>query len=61
LAGFSLDVWLKNNGIRAGETIGGLLLSNLFSAYGIDNYLQSDQCVLQDSRFDQKQGHYENI
>ncbi|XP_060596418.1 uncharacterized protein LOC132750445 [Ruditapes philippinarum] len=61
IPGFSLDVWLKNNGIRAGETIGGALLSNLFSAYGIDNYLQSDQCVLQDSRFDDKQGHYENI
>ncbi|KAL3873935.1 hypothetical protein ACJMK2_037012, partial [Sinanodonta woodiana] len=48
---FSLDTWLENAGIQAGEKLTELLVSHLFENLGISPYLRSPECQKSSSPF----------
>ncbi|XP_053398211.1 uncharacterized protein LOC128556642 [Mercenaria mercenaria] len=48
IPGFSFDVWVKENGISTYSSIDGSLLDTLLSVYGIDKYLKTEQCNIED-------------
>ena len=56
--GFSLDSWLKDNKIQSVDNIGAELTKSLFSSYSLDKYLQSQQCDINDNKFNALNGQY---